>query len=46
MLRNFGNMTNQEKKLNKADLNAYKGFDNKQYALIPGISHNYSPPIQ
>ena len=29
MIRNFGNMTNQEKKLNKADLLAYKDFDNK-----------------
>ncbi|CDW77903.1 UNKNOWN [Stylonychia lemnae] len=43
MMRNFGNMTNQEKKLNKADLSAYKEFDNKQYALIPGVQHNYSP---
>lgn len=36
-------MTNVEKKLNKADLVAYKVYDNRNYALIPGISHNYSP---
>lgn len=37
----FGNMTNVEKKMNRADLLAYKEYDNKQYSLIPGLQHNY-----
>jgi hypothetical protein len=32
-------MTDVEKKLNKQDLQAYKRFDNNQYAMIPGISN-------
>lgn len=32
-------MTDVEKKLNREDLLAYKHFDNKQYALIPGINN-------
>lgn len=35
-----GNMTNEEKKLNKDDIIAYKNFDNNQYSLIPGVSKN------
>ncbi len=36
----YGNMTSEEKRLNKEDLIAYKNFDNKQYSLIPGVSVN------
>ena len=32
-LRMYGNMTKEEKQLNKDDLLAYQNFDNKQYAL-------------
>jgi len=28
MISGYGNMTNQEKKLNRADLLAYKSYDN------------------
>ena len=38
MKKLVGNMTNQEKKMNKDDLLAYKMFDNNQYSMIPGIS--------
>mmetsp|Transcript_35645 Transcript_35645/g.34678 ORF Transcript_35645/g.34678 Transcript_35645/m.34678 type:complete len:84 (+) Transcript_35645:1050-1301(+) len=38
MLKNFGNMTSVEKKLNKGDLIAYKNFDNRQYSLVPGYN--------
>ena len=44
-------MTNVEKEMNKNDLFAYKVFDNNQYALIPGHTHqkaipdpNHAPP--
>lgn len=30
-------MTEVEKRFNKEDLKAYKGYDNTQYSLIPGI---------
>eukprot|EP00347_Sterkiella_histriomuscorum_P007113 403350214 len=39
MFAGYGNMTNVEKKLNRADLLAYKSYDNKQYSLIPGIQN-------
>jgi hypothetical protein len=39
MKKLVGNMTNQEKKMNKDDLLAYKMFDNNQYSMIPGISN-------
>lgn len=32
-------MTNQEKNLNRADLLAYKSYDNNQYSLIPGVQN-------
>lgn len=32
-------MSHVEKKMNKEDLEAWKVYDNHQYALIPGISH-------
>ena len=34
----YGNMSKQEKSMNKNDLIAYKNYDNNQYALIPGFS--------
>ena len=34
----YGNMTSVEKQMNKEDLNAWKSYDNNQYALIPGIN--------
>ena len=39
-MRMNGNMTSEEKKLNKDDMVAYKNYDNKQYSLIPGVSKN------
>jgi len=39
MVESYGTMTNVEKRMNKADLLAYKSFDTRQYSLIPGISH-------
>ena len=38
---NFGSMTNVEKRMNRADLLAFKAYDNTTYSLIPGINHNY-----
>ncbi len=40
-------MTKVEKEINKDELNAYKFFDNKQYALVPGLAHakHLSSPI-
>ena len=39
-------MTGVEKEMNKDDLVAYKKYDNNQYAMIPGISHqkNFAEP--
>uniref|UniRef100_A0A7S3J698 Uncharacterized protein n=1 Tax=Euplotes harpa TaxID=151035 RepID=A0A7S3J698_9SPIT len=37
-IRQYGNMTQVEKKLNKYDLYAYKHNDNNQYSLIPGFN--------
>jgi len=34
----YGNMTHVEKALNRPDLEAYKNYDNNQYALIPGVN--------
>eukprot|EP00347_Sterkiella_histriomuscorum_P005753 403355400 len=39
MHKNSGTMTNQEKKMNKRDLGAYKIYENNQYALIPGVKN-------
>jgi hypothetical protein len=39
VLSTYGNMTNVEKQMNKEDLQAWKVYDNNQYALIPGINH-------
>lgn len=43
----YGNMTKVEKQINREELDAYKVFDNKQYALVPGLSHakHLSSPI-
>lgn len=40
VLQAYGNMTNVEKEMNKDDLIAWKKYDNNQYSMIPGISHN------
>jgi hypothetical protein len=40
----YGNMTGIEKQLNKNDLSAFKNYDAKTYALIPGMnSISHSP---
>ena len=36
----YGNMTNVEKQINRDELEAYKQYDNKQYSLVPGLSHS------
>jgi hypothetical protein len=41
MMSAFGTMTNVEKKLNRADLLAYKAYDNTNYSLVPGLNHAY-----
>ena len=38
VLGSVGNMTNVEKELNKNELNAYKVYDNKDYAMMPGTN--------
>ena len=43
-MKMYGNMTGIEKQLNKNDLLAFKHYDNKTYALIPGLnSVSFSP---
>ena len=42
MRRSFGSMTGVEKQINRADLKAWKAYDNKQYSLIPGLNHGQS----
>lgn len=42
MRRNYGSMTEQEKKMNKDDLKSYKGNDSHMKSLIPGIHNIYS----
>ena len=37
----YGNMTQNEKRINKNDLQAWKHYDNQQYSLIPGINHDH-----
>lgn len=34
-------MTSVEKRLNKDDLIAYKNYDNRQYAMIPGYPAHF-----
>ena len=41
-IKGYGTMTNQEKKLNKADLNHYKVSDGKMDSMIPGLFHTYN----
>lgn len=36
-MRAYGNMSAAEKALNKDDLFAYKEYDGRNYAMIPGI---------
>lgn len=38
-LWNPGNMTHQEKMLNKSDLNAFKKYDPNTYGMVPGINN-------
>lgn len=38
-MRAYGNMSAVEKQLNKADLQAYKNYENSNKALIPGIQN-------
>ncbi len=40
MKKSFGNMTGVEKQMNRADLKAWKVYDNSQHSLIPGLNHN------
>lgn len=40
----YGNMTGVEKQINKNDLSAFKNYDNKTYALIPGMNSKYQSP--
>jgi len=35
--RAAGNMTAQEKQLNRDDMIAYKKYDNSSYSLVPGM---------
>lgn len=37
-MRMYGNMTGIEKQMNKNDLTAFKNYDTKTYALIPGLN--------
>lgn len=38
-MKGQGNMSQLEKRLNKADLKAYKEYDGTNYSLIPGIQN-------
>lgn len=38
-MRNSGNMTHQEKKINKSDLQAFKSYDPESYGMVPGINN-------
>ena len=35
----YGNMSSVEKAMNKYEMQAYKNFDARQYALVPGLQH-------
>ena len=37
--RAYGNMSAAEKAINKDDLFAYKNYDGKNYAMIPGTQN-------
>ena len=39
MRKNYGSMTEQEKKMNKYDLKSYKEGDNAVHSMIPGINN-------
>jgi hypothetical protein len=43
--KGYGNMTSVEKRINKDDLLAYKNYDNKQYAMIPGYNSSFTGGI-
>eukprot|EP00350_Pseudokeronopsis_sp_OXSARD2_P012695 CAMPEP_0170552184 /NCGR_PEP_ID=MMETSP0211-20121228/10112_1 /TAXON_ID=311385 /ORGANISM="Pseudokeronopsis sp., Strain OXSARD2" /LENGTH=38 /DNA_ID= /DNA_START= /DNA_END= /DNA_ORIENTATION= len=38
-MKMYGNMTSEEKRMNKEDLYAWKVYDNNQYSLIPGVTN-------
>mmetsp|Transcript_726 Transcript_726/g.903 ORF Transcript_726/g.903 Transcript_726/m.903 type:complete len:87 (+) Transcript_726:987-1247(+) len=40
----YGNMSSVEKALNKNELQAYKNYDARQFALVPGIQHYKHTP--
>jgi len=40
----YGNMTGIEKQMNRNDLSAFKNYDNKTYALIPGLNSTSHAP--
>lgn len=33
----YGNMSQAEKQINKADLRAYKNYENVNYNMVPGL---------
>lgn len=43
-MKMYGNMTGIEKQMNKNDLAAFKNYDNKTYALIPGLNSSSAAP--
>jgi hypothetical protein len=43
-MKMYGNMTGIEKQLNKNDLSAFKNYDSKTYALIPGMNSITNSP--
>lgn len=44
VMKMYGNMTGIEKQMNKNDLSAFKNYDNKTYALIPGLNSTSNAP--
>ena len=34
-----GNMSSNEKAINRYDLEAYKNYDSRHFSLVPGIQH-------
>ena len=34
-----GNMSSNEKAINRYDLEAYKNYDSRHFSLVPGIHH-------
>ena len=42
----YGNMSGQEKSLNRNELTAYKNFDHHNVAMIPGYNSSPQQPSQ